>query len=386
MKTKIFALTGIRSEYDLLYPLLLQLEQADDFELGVIVSGAHLSPLHNYSIHQVEQDGFCIVEKIDNLLYSDRLSAKAKSSAILMQSLTQVLDREQPDYFIVIGDREESIIGALTAGYMNIPVIHLAGGDHTNPLGGDIDEQVRHATSKLAHVHFTMRQEHSERLIKLGEEPWRIHTVGSGGVDRIRMVPNMSRNELENKLGYRINEKYAIVIYHPLSSQIGDGEKELELILQSLVNQNLKIFIGYPNSDPGFEGIIKVIQKFENDGLAISYNNLGRDLFINLLKHASVLVGNSSLGLHEAPFLSLPVINVGERQKGRLAGKNVQFVDASRDDIENALYKVLYDIVYKEEIQNDRNIYGDGYMAERCVSIIRKFPTKEKLLAKKLTY
>lgn len=386
MKTKVLALTGIRSEYDLLYPLLLEIEKANDFELGVIVSGAHLSPLHNYSYSQVEQDGFQIVEKIDNLLYSDRLSAKAKSSAILMQSLSQVLDREQPDYLLVLGDREEAIIGAMTASYMNIPVIHFAGGDHTNPVGGNIDEQVRHATSKFSHVHFTMRAEHTERLLKLGEEPWRIHTVGSGGIDRIRMVPMLSREDLAIELGSKIKGQYAVVIYHPLNSQIGIGEKELDLILQSLVDKNLNIFIGYPNSDPGFEGIIKVIQKYESNSLVTPYNNLNRNLFINLLRHASVLVGNSSLGLHEAPFLCLPAINVGERQRGRLAGRNVQFIDANNNEIETALNKALYDRSYKKEIHTDQYIYGDGYMAEKCLLILRQLPSKEKLLAKQLTY
>lgn len=386
MKTKIIVLTGIRSEYDLLYPLLLELDSDENFDLGVVVSGAHLSPLHDYSFTQIEADGFKIVEKIENLLYSDSLSTKAKSAAILMQSLTQTLEREKPDYFVVLGDREESVIGALTSSYMNIPVIHLAGGDHTNPEGGNIDEQVRHATTKLSHIHLTMREEHTIRLLKLGEEPERVHTVGSGGVDRIRLVPKVSKSKLAIELGSGVLEEYAVVIYHPLNSQIGVAEKELEIILDTLVKQELNIFIGYPNSDPGFKGIIELIQKYEKNGLVTAYNNLNRKIFVNLLRHANVLVGNSSLGLHEAPYLRLPVLNVGERQRGRLAGSNVQFVDAVESDINEALLKAMFDDSYREELNKDCHIYGDGYMAKKVLKIIKNLPQKEVVLAKKLTY
>lgn len=386
MKTKLLALTGIRSEYDLLYPLLKEIHEDDDLELGVVVAGAHLSPLHNFSIGQIEKDGFVIVDRVDNLLYSDRLSAKAKSAAILMQSLTQTFERENPDFLIILGDREESIIGALTASYMNIPVVHLAGGDHTNPIGGNIDEQVRHATTKLSHIHFTMRNEHTERILKLGEESWRVHTVGSGGIDRIRLTPSLSREELAQELSSEILKDYAVVVHHPLSSQMTMGALELELIFDSLLAEGLTIFVGYPNSDPGSESLIQVIQKYEEQGKIITYKNLNRLLFINLLRFASVLVGNSSLGLHEAPYLCLPTINVGERQRGRLAGENVQFINVNKEELRYALHRALKDSKYKERIIQNQDIYGDGYMAQRCLKIIKGLPERKVILAKKLTY
>lgn len=387
MKIRILALTGIRSEYDLLYPLLRELQNDNQFNLGVIASGAHLSPLHDYSIQQIEKDGFQIVEKIENLLYSGSLMGKAKSSAILMQSLVQTLERENPDFLLVLGDREESIVGALTANYMNIPVIHLAGGDHTNPEGGNVDEQVRHASSKLSHIHFTMREEHTKRLIQLGEEAWRVHTVGSGGVDRIRLVPYIERESLSLKISKDILQDYAVVIHHSLNSDLYAGATEIVKIFDVLLEQNLKILVGYPNSDPGFEEVIKVINKYESENKITTYNNLNRDLFVNMLRNATVLVGNSSLGLHEAPYFSLPVINVGERQRGRLAGQNVQFVSADKKEIKSALLKALNQ-EYKQSLHKDteRYVYGDGYMAKKSIEIIRNLPSKEKLLAKKLTY
>lgn len=383
---KVLTLTGIRSEYDLLFPILSELNKDSFFDLGIVVSGAHLTPLHNFSVKQIEQDGFKIVERIENLLYTDSLSSKGKSSAILMQSLTQTLVRENPDYLIVLGDREESVIGALTASYMNIPVIHFAGGDHTNPVGGNVDEQVRHATTKLSHLHLTMKEEHSERVLRLGEEQWRIHTVGSAGIDKIRKVPKVPKNTFIINSEKENLKDYAVVIYHPLNSQMDVGGKELSLIFDGLIEQNLNVFVGYPNSDPGFEGILEVIHKYEQEEKIFTYKNLDRVAFVNLLRSAKVLVGNSSLGLHEAPYLCLPTINVGERQRGRLAGLNVQFIDADKEALSDALQKALYDEEYLEGIKEDRFLYGDGYTVEKVIKILKELPSKETLLAKKITY
>ncbi|MEK5184094.1 UDP-N-acetylglucosamine 2-epimerase [Solibacillus sp. FSL W7-1324] len=383
---KVLTLTGIRSEYDLLFPILSELNKDSFFDLGIVVSGAHLTPLHNFSVKQIENDGFKIVERIENLLYTDSLSSKGKSSAILMQSLTQTLVRENPDYLIVLGDREESIIGALTASYMNIPVIHFAGGDHTNPVGGNVDEQVRHATTKLSHLHLTMKEEHSERVLRLGEEQWRIHTVGSAGIDKIRKVPKVPKNTFIINSEKENLKDYAVVIYHPLNSQMDVGGRELSLIFDGLIEQNLNVFVGYPNSDPGFEGILEVIQKYEQEEKIFTYKNLDRVAFVNLLRSAKVLVGNSSLGLHEAPYLCLPTINVGERQRGRLAGLNVQFIDADKEALSDALQKALYDEEYLEGIEEDRFLYGDGYTVEKVIKILKELPSKETLLAKKITY
>lgn len=386
MKTKVLALTGIRSEYDLMFPLLQALDKDPIFELGIVVSGAHLSPLHHYSVQQIEKDGFRIVERIENLLYSNSLLGKAKSSAILMEALAQTLEREKPDLLLVLGDREEAVIGALTASYMNIPVVHLAGGDNTNPEGGNVDEQIRHATTKLSHIHFTMMGEHTERILKMGEEPWRVFTVGSGGVDRLRMEPTLSKEELATQLGEGVTKDYAVLIYHPLNSNLEAASHEITLCFETLLKANLHVYVGFPNSDPGSQDIIRVIQQYANHPNVNTYQNLPRNLFVNLLRYAKCLMGNSSLALHEAPYFCLPAINVGERQKGRIAGRNVQFVQADVDEMKAALQKALYDRQYHQEIEQDRFIYGDGYMAEKAVNILKQLPPKEKLLAKKIMY
>lgn len=386
MRRKVLALTGIRSEYDLMYPLLNKLNIEPMFDLSLVVCGAHLTSLHGYSVREIENDGFKICERIENLLYSNSMLGKTKSAALLMNTLSQTLYRENPDFLIVLGDREESIIGALTASYMNIPVVHIAGGDNTEPEGGDVDEQIRHATSKLSHIHLTMLEEHSERLIKMGEESWRVHTVGSGGIDRLRQVKDMSRQELAKDLGAGVLDEYMVLIYHPLSSTIEFARSELEVCFEAALATNCRVFVGYPNSDPGSQDVIDVINRYQTHVKVHVYNNLPRYLFVNLLRHARCLLGNSSLAIHEGPYLCLPAINVGERQKGRISGANVQFVSADFNEISQALQKALYDRQYHKLLEEQRYLYGDGYMAEKSIKILKSLQSKEKLLAKKITY
>jgi GDP/UDP-N,N'-diacetylbacillosamine 2-epimerase (hydrolysing) len=382
---RVLALSGIRSEYDLLYPLLNQLEQDPCFDLGVIVCGAHLSSLHNYSVREIETDGFRIVERIENLLYSDSTASKARSAGILLQSLAPVLARENPDLLLVLGDREESVVGALAGSYVGVPVVHLAGGDHTHPISGNVDEEVRHATTKLSHIHLTMAEAHSERVRRLGEEPWRVFTVGSGGVDRLRTHPGLSRDALAGVLGPDVEQDYLLLIHHPLGHDPAQGGEEIRVILEQCLRLGMPVFVGAPNSDPGSQGVIEVIEAYAGRPGVHLYRNLDRDAFAGLLRHASCLLGNSSLGLHEAGYLGVPVINVGERQRGRLAGSHVQFVDATAEAVGQALQRAL-DPGYRQALRPGTSLYGDGYMAERAADILRRLPTKRALLAKNMTY
>lgn len=385
-RIKIFALTGIRSEYDLLYPLLGVLQTDDAFDVGVIVAGAHPTPLHDYSIRHIRDDGFRIVDVIENLLFSDSCASKAKSAGLLLQGLSQTLARETPDLLVVLGDREESVTGALAGSYMSIPVVHLAGGDHTHPAGGNVDEEVRHATSKLSHIHLTMAEEHSERVKRLGEESWRVHTVGSGGIDRLRNNPGISREQLAEVVGEHVLGDYLLVIHHPVSSAIEQASDEMQRVLEQCLATGLPVFVGAPNSDPGSQSIREMINHFANYSRLHTYCNLPRDAFTAILRYARCLAGNSSLGLHEAGYFSLPTVNVGERQKGRLSGDNVQFVPAEPAAIQAALERALNDKDYRQQIDCGSSPYGDGHMTERTVQILKDLPDRQQLLAKKLTF
>lgn len=386
-KIKVLALTGIRSEYDLMFPLLTQLENSPQFDLGIIVSGAHLTPLHNYSVQHIEQDNFKIVDRIENYLNSSSTSAKVHSIGSLIQGLSITLNREKPDLIMMLGDREEVIAASIAGSYMRIPVVHLAAGDATWTEGGDVDEEIRFAASKLSHVFFTMTEAHTVRMNKLGEEPWRSFTVGSGGLDRIREVQDIDKEQLAASISPLISEPFVVCIYHALSSYTKEQvESELTHCIESALNNNLNVFLGAPNSDPGYEWVLGIYKRYENHPKIHQYNHLARNEFINMLRHANALIGNSSLGVHEAGFIGLPAVNVGERQSGRLMDNNITFVENDAELINSTLKKAAFDENFRQKITKNSSIYGDGYMAEKAIKALLSLPSKETLLAKKITY
>ncbi|MBF0126364.1 MAG: UDP-N-acetylglucosamine 2-epimerase (hydrolyzing) [Magnetococcales bacterium] len=385
-RVKVLALTGIRSEYDLLYPLLVALQDHPEFDLGIIVCGAHLSNLHHESVRQIEADGFAIVERIENLLHSSSRVGKVKSTGLLIAALAQTLARERPDLLLTLGDREEPLAGGVAGLYLGIPVVHLAGGDRIDSADGNPDEAIRHAATKLSHIHLTMNETHAARVRALGEEPWRVHPVGSGGVDRLRTGPVAHRELLAQRLGPGALGGFLVLIYHPLlDGQSGRGGEQVRLCLEVCLATGLHLFVGAPNSDPGHWEIQQAIDAYGHHPQVTIYRNLERGLFASLLRHALCLVGNSSLAFHEAPFLGLPAVNIGERQRNRMNAGNVQNVPLERAPLDEAIRRAAFDGGYRRTIQPGHTLYGDGFMAQRAVEILRNLPGKRQLLAKTMT-
>lgn len=382
---KVLALTGIRSEYDLLFPLLQALSMETSFDLGIVVCGAHLTDLHHYSVRQIEADGFRIVERLETLLHSSSRLGKVRSSGILLTALGQTLERERPDLLLILGDREEVVVGSLAALYLGIPVVHLAGGDSLH--GGCPDEWVRHAASKMSHLHLVMAEAHGQRLLRLGEEPWRVHVVGSGGVDRLRREPRLPREALADLLGAGVLADYAVFIFHSLmDAHCQQGGEQVALCLEETLATGLHLFVGAPNSDPGYREVARVIEAYGQRAEVTLYRHLSRAAFVSLLCHARCLVGNSSLAFHEAPFLGLPAVNIGDRQRGRLAAHAVQSVPLDPQAIRQAVHRAAFDADYRATVQPGDTLYGDGFMAERTVALLKTLPGKETLLAKQMTY
>ena len=388
---KLLVMTGIRSEYDLLFPLLKTLTADKAFDLGVIVCGAHLTDLHSYSVRQIEADaqhlGFRIAERLETLLHSSSRLGKVKSSGGLLAALGQTLAREQPDLLVLLGDREEVVVGSLAGLYLGIPVVHLAGGDSIQPDGGCPDEWARHAATKMSHLHLTMAEAHSQRIIRLGEESWRVHTVGSGGVDRLRLEPIVASEALAETVGSGVLSDYAVLIFHSLmDAHCQQGGEQVRICLEGTLRTGLHVFVGAPNSDPGYQEVAQVISEYGQHKEVTLYRNLPRSAFVTLLRNARCLVGNSSLAFHEAPFLGLPAVTVGDRQKGRLAANNVQFATFDVPCVQQAVHRAAFDTDYRNSIQPGNTLYGDGYMAERTLDILKKLPGKQTLLAKHMTY
>ncbi|EAK9947398.1 UDP-N-acetylglucosamine 2-epimerase [Campylobacter lari] len=380
MKKKILAVTGIRSEYDYLHPILREFKKKD-FEVVVVVCGAHLSNLHGETYRVIENDGFKIVDKIDCLLNTDRVTQRSKGVGLLIFGLTQTVEREKPDFLLVIGDREESIATCIVGNYMNILTIHYGGGD---PVYGNSDDPIRLACSKLAHIHCTTTQEYANNLIKISEDEWRILNSGSTSYVNIANIAFKNKAEISDYLKLDVSSKdYFVFLKHPLSSEFENSYQQMFVALETaaeFAKQHGFYIIGiYPNSDPGSLAILKAIKDLEkiNDNIKF-FTTLPRDIFVNLIRNALCLVGNSSMGILEAPFYKLPVVNIGNRQKGRLNAGNVIFVDYDKTNIINAIKKSCFDEEYRSWVKNLDNPYGDETSVEKIVNFIDSIDLKDR--------
>lgn len=365
---KILVLTSIRSEYDLLSPLLFKLKADDDIELKLLVGGAHNSTSFGYTITDIKQDGFDILLQIESLLDADSTSSRLKSASILLISAIDVVKSYEPDLIIYAGDREEVMIGALLGGYLSIPTAHFYGGDHA--ADGHIDNPIRHAVSKLSTCHFVCTEEHQQRLLSIGEPAHRIFTIGSIALDKFHTF-NVIDNINSLVAGVKVTKPSAILIYHPIEEERGQINEIVDAMVCSLNSAGFHCFIGLPNSDPGNADIRNALQGVvkQYDDVTL-YGNLSRDYFLSLFKSSSIIVGNSSAGLLEAASLPIPCVNVGARQRGRFCGDNVTFVDTGSDMIKEGIMNATSD-EYVSSIENMINPYGTGDSAQKAYYLIK---------------
>lgn len=380
-RRRVLALTGIRSEYDILFSPMKAIHEHPDLELQIIVTGAHLAPRFGLTLRQIEEDGFPIVEHIESLLDSDTASSRIKSAAIQLMGLIQTLERLNPDFLLVCGDREEAIMGSLAGAYMNIAVAHIGGGDL---VVGNVDDSVRHAVTKLAHLHFAFSEESAERIRRMGEEPWRVHCVGNPALDRFRLLPRLSREELSRRLDFDVTEgPVLLVIQHVISSEIDDAARQMRITMEAIAELGYKALIGYPNSDAGSREMIQVIEEYGARLPFVKvYRSLPRLEFVNVLQTIDVLVGNSSLGILEAPFLKLPAINIGNRQRRRQHADNVIFVSHDKEAVKGGIEMALHDPKFRQRIQDSSCPFGDGHAGERIAAVLAEIPNDSKLVVK----
>ena len=382
-RRRVLAITAIRSEYFLQRPVFKAIMARPELELGVVVTGAHLSPLHNHTVRQVEADGFPIVERIESLIYSDHDAARIKGAASQLQVLAHVIDSRRPDWLLIPADREESITMALCGSYMGIAMAHYGAGDR---VVGNVDDMIRHAVSRLSHVLLTSHEDARQRLISSGEEEWRVHNVGHSGLDRIRAVETIDKDQLARQLGVsKIDERYVVIIQHPLSSAMDQSGNHMRETLTAVAELDLQAFVSYPNSDPGSQRIIEAIEQYRSHPRFSIFRNIADGPFINLLRGATALLGNSSLGLQEAPYLRLAVLNIGARQKARHHSENVFFVPAEKDAIVKQVKALLEDRQLRERVDNCSNPFGDGHAGERIAELLATIPIDARLLNKDLT-
>jgi len=384
-KIKILAVTGIRSEYDILYSVFSAINENKNFELNIVVSGAHLAPLHNMSIKEIRNDGFKIVDEIESLINSDSLGSRVKGLGIQLQGLVQTISRIKPDLLLVLGDREEAIATALVGSYMNIPIAHICGGDR---VVGNVDDQIRHAVSKLSHLHFVSNSESYDRLIKMGEQEFRVFNVGNPGLDRIRSLPSITLKQISKNLSINLveNQPLILLIQHVISTESESGEEQMLQTMIAIEEMGIQTVMSYPNSDPGSNQIIKIINQYKHLNHLHVIDNIPRLEFINIMRNASCMIGNSSAGIMEAPFLGLPVVNIGNRQKGRMHGDNIQFVSHDSIAIKESTLKAIEDLKYREQVKNAKNPYGDGRASEKIIKVLDKLTIDKDFFIKDITY
>lgn len=374
---KVLAFTGIRSDYELMSSLYIRLNEASDFEIKLIVSGAHLSETYGYSLKEIIKDKIEIIAQIENLIDSNSRASRIKSLAILLLDCIHVVAEYNPDVILYAGDREEVVVGGLIGAYLRIPTIHFFGGDHA--VDGNIDNTVRHAVSKLSSLHFVSNEEAKKRLIKIGEARRRIFNVGSPALDRFNYVKVINKKKILDVFDKPNWNNYAVMMFYPLAGEEDKAGEYFEEILMALEKKGINTFVSYPNTDSGNKEIIKVIKKYKNKTSFSFYKNKSRDIFINLLRNSLFMIGNSSAGLYEASMLKLGAINVGNRQKGRLCAENVIFTNQGIHNIVKAIENVLSE-QFKASLANVKSPYGDGNSVDKIISLMRSLDLKSYIV------
>ncbi len=382
---KIVVVTGTRAEYGILKPLLEKIKDSSDFKLELIVTGMHLLKQCGLTIREIEKDGFKTNKKV--VMYGENVKVGHYYGEALgrgIENFTRMFLKIKPDILIVLGDRLEPLAATLAAANLTIPMIHIHGGEKTD--SGHIDESIRHAITRFAHIHLVSTSKGKERLLKMGEEPWRIFNVGALGLESVLNSPKIKRGALFKKFQLDLKQKLILCIFNPVFLEDGKMGKQMREILNALKQLKIQSIIIYPNNDTGAKDIIKEINKYKNLPFIKIYLNLNHEDYVNLLKHSNVLIGNSSSGIIEAPSVKLPVVNIGSRNTGREHGGNVIFVDPQKNDIVKAIKKALYNKKFREKLKKCRNPYRNGRTVDKIVNILSKIKINKKLLVKRITY
>ncbi len=374
-KRKICVVTGSRAEYGLLQPLMQSLKEDNSFELQVIASAMHLSPEFGNTFQQIEADGFVLDAKIDMLLSSDSPAATAKSVGIGTISFADALQQLQPDLMVVLGDRFETLSAVQAALFARIPVAHIHGGEITE---GVLDDAIRHAITKMSHLHFVSTETYKKRVIQLGEQPENVYVSGAPGVDNIKSLTLMTRQQLEQDLDYNFGELLFLVTYHPTTLADAGGPQSAESAsMESLIQALNKfptanIILTLPNADTGGRHLIAQAKHFaQQQGKRVFVSHsLGRLRYLSLLKFVDCVIGNSSSGLLEAPSFKKPTVNIGDRQRGRIRGASVIDCNDSVEDIEAAIQLAL-SANFIEKLKSIENPYGDGRAVERIMQVLK---------------
>jgi UDP-N-acetylglucosamine 2-epimerase (non-hydrolysing)/GDP/UDP-N,N'-diacetylbacillosamine 2-epimerase (hydrolysing) len=390
----IAVFTGNRAEYGLQFPILRAIARHDALDYRLIVSGAHLDQNFGRTLAEIEADGFTVHEEVKIDLAEDTLTATAQAIGSGVMGVSRALERLRPDMLVVYADRFEGFAAVIAGTQMNVPTAHIEGGDITE--GGALDDSVRHAMSKLAHLHFTTNQQATNRVLAMGEEPWRVHTVGFPAIDLIQDGNFASPDQVREKLSLDLSRPVVLLTQHSVTTEFDLAAEQLRPTMEAmkrLAAEDVQVVITYPNNDAGGRRIIAELESLAGKGIAglQVHRSLGRWLYHGVLALARdpnirvACVGNSSSGIKETPAFGCPTVNIGSRQLGRLRADNVIDADYDADAIYAAVRSCLFDDDFRTRCRGVENPYGIGDAGPKIAEVLARVPLDRTLIRKGMT-
>lgn len=379
---KIGVVTGTRAEYGILQSLIQKINEDPGLELQLYVSGMHLSDEYGKSVDQIK---YPITARIDmHIKDKNEASDMAHSVSYGINGFVEAFEKNKPDIIVVVGDRIEPFAAAIATIFLRIPLAHIHGGDSSPNV---FDDKMRHALTKMASIHFPVSDKSMDRIIKMGEEEWRVHNVGAPQLDTVLNIKTLSKEELFKKYGLDAGKKTIMVLYHPTTTEWEKAGEQFRSVVDTLVQfDDCQKLIIYPNADAGGYKIIEEIKKLEDKPGYFVFKNLPYAEYISFMKNSNVLVGNSTSSIVEAPSLALPAVNVGLRQECRERANNVIDVPHNHEEIKKAIEKALHDEEFLKLVAKKESPYGDGHAAEKIISVLKNVELNDKLIKKRMTY
>ena len=377
---KICVVTGTRAEYGLLYWLMKEIEQDKDLELQIMATGMHLSPEFGLTYKAIEKE-FKIDKKIEILLSSDTPTGISKSMGLANISFAESYEELKPNILVVLGDRYEIFSAVSVALVANIPIAHIHGGEITE---GAFDDAFRHSITKMSHIHFTATDEYKKRVIQLGEDPKRVFNVGGMGIENIKRLKLLSKEELEKSINFKFNQKNLLVTFHPVTLENATAKEQFSELLKALDElKDTNIIFTKANSDTNGRIVNQMIDEYvSNKDNTIAFTSMGQLRYLSSLQFVDGVVGNSSSGLLEAPSFKIATINIGDRQKGRIKAKSVMDCKPKKEDILKAIKKI-YTKDFQDLLKNVKNPYEKKELPSKKIVKILKDIKLDNILKKK---
>jgi len=379
-KRKIAVIAGSRGEYGYFRPVLREIEKREDLDYGIIVTNMHLLDTFGLTVEEIKKDNFKIEANIYNTFDGYNHITMTKSLSVFMLQLPEILQQMGADMVLLSGDRGEQLMAAIVGAHMYLPVAHIQAGE----VSGNIDGVTRHAITKFAHIHFAANEEAAERILKMGEEKKRVFNVGAPMLDELINGIATSREKIFEKYNLDKEKPNILFVFHPVTEEFGNMEKNMDEVMEAVSSFGYNTVVILNNSDAGSKIVRKKILEHKKAFMSL-YSNLPREDYAGLLQSVDVIIGNSSSGIIEAPTFSLPAVNIGNREKGRMQGINVVNVDYNKEEIKKAINLVLSP-EFKKKMEKCINPYGDGQSAKRIVEVLGEVKIDDKLLIKRLTY